>query len=81
MPGLVCAPGMGDSLAVEVRYRLSSVLAGSLQKNSVEHEGYAGVHNPGRITENNIINANYVNRGTTVYRTVCTSGVGGQLLK
>lgn len=30
---------------------------GSLQKNSAEHEGYAGVHNSGRITENNITNA------------------------
>ncbi len=25
------------------------------QKNSAEHEGYAGVHSPGRIFENNII--------------------------
>ena len=27
---------------------------GSPQKNSAEHEGYAGVHSSGRITENNI---------------------------
>ena len=27
------------------------------QKNSAEHEGYAGVHSPGRISENNIIDA------------------------
>jgi RNA-directed DNA polymerase len=27
---------------------------GSLQKNSAEHEGYAGAHSSGRITENNI---------------------------
>lgn len=31
---------------------------GSPQKNSAEHEGYARVHNPGRITENNNTNAN-----------------------
>jgi len=30
---------------------------GSLQKKSAEHEGYAGVHNPERITENNITDA------------------------
>jgi RNA-directed DNA polymerase len=30
---------------------------GSLQKNSAEHEGYAGVHSSERITENNIIDA------------------------
>lgn len=30
---------------------------GSLQKNSAEHEGYAGVHSSGRITENNITDA------------------------
>ena len=30
---------------------------GSPQKNSAEHEGYAGVHNPLRIAENNITNA------------------------
>ena len=30
---------------------------GSLQKNSAEHEGYAGVHSPERITENNITDA------------------------
>ena len=30
---------------------------GSLQKNSAEHEGYAGVHNSGRITENNVTDA------------------------
>jgi len=30
---------------------------GSLQNNSAEHEGYAGVHSPVRITENNITNA------------------------
>lgn len=35
----------------------NSRLESSPQKNSVEHKGYAGVHNPGRITENNIINA------------------------
>ncbi len=35
----------------------NSRLEGSPQKNSVEHKGYAGAHNPGRITENNIINA------------------------
>ncbi len=32
-------------------------MEGSPQKNSAEHEGYAGVHNPRRITENNITNA------------------------
>lgn len=31
---------------------------GSTQKDSAEHEGYAGVHNPVRITENNNTNAN-----------------------
>jgi len=31
---------------------------GSPQKNSAEHEGYAGVHSPLRITENNISDAN-----------------------
>ncbi|ACB83741.1 group II intron reverse transcriptase/maturase [Natranaerobius thermophilus] len=31
---------------------------GSPQKNSAEHEGYAGVHSSLRITENNISNAN-----------------------
>ncbi len=30
---------------------------GSLQKNSAEHDGYAGMHNSGRITESNITNA------------------------
>jgi RNA-directed DNA polymerase len=30
---------------------------GSPQKNSAEHEGYAGVHSSGRITENNITDA------------------------
>ena len=30
---------------------------GSLQTNSAEHKGYAGVHSPGRITENNITDA------------------------
>ena len=35
----------------------SSHKEGSLQKNSAEHEGYAGVHSSGRITENNIIDA------------------------
>jgi len=30
---------------------------GSPQKNSAEHEGYAGVYNSGRITENNVIDA------------------------
>jgi len=30
---------------------------GSLQTNSAENEGYAGVHNSGRITENNITDA------------------------
>ena len=30
---------------------------GSLQTNSAEHEGYAGVHNSGRITENNVTDA------------------------
>jgi RNA-directed DNA polymerase len=32
-------------------------MEGSPQKNSAEHKGYAGVHNPERITENNTINA------------------------
>lgn len=32
---------------------------GSLQKNSAEHEGYAGVHNSGRITENNVTDAEW----------------------
>jgi group II intron reverse transcriptase/maturase len=31
---------------------------GSLQKNSAEHEGYAGAHIPARITENNTTDAN-----------------------
>jgi group II intron reverse transcriptase/maturase len=31
-----------------------SRVEGSPQKNSAEHEGYAGVHSSGRITENNI---------------------------
>lgn len=34
-----------------------SHMGNSLQKNSAEHKGYAGVHNPERITENNTINA------------------------
>lgn len=34
-----------------------SCLEGSPQKNSAEHEGYAGVHSPLRITENNITDA------------------------
>jgi RNA-directed DNA polymerase len=33
-------------------------LEDSPQKNSAEHEGYAGVHSPVRITENNNTNAN-----------------------
>lgn len=33
-------------------------MEGSPQKNSAEHEGYAGVHNSERITENNNTNAN-----------------------
>jgi len=32
-------------------------MEGSPQKNSAEHEGYAGAHSPLRITENNITNA------------------------
>ncbi|MDP5275298.1 group II intron reverse transcriptase/maturase [Chengkuizengella axinellae] len=36
---------------------------GSLQKNSAEHEGYAGVHNLGRITENNNTDANESKKG------------------
>lgn len=36
----------------------SSRKEGSPQKNSAEHKGYAGVHGSGRITENNITNAN-----------------------
>jgi RNA-directed DNA polymerase len=35
----------------------NSHMEDSLQKNSAEHKGYAGVHNPERITENNITNA------------------------
>ncbi len=35
----------------------NSCKEGSPQKNSAEHEGYAGVHSPGRISENNIIDA------------------------
>lgn len=35
----------------------SSHMKGSLQNNNAEHEGYAGAHNPERITENNITNA------------------------
>ncbi|KJS75611.1 MAG: DNA polymerase [Desulfotomaculum sp. BICA1-6] len=34
-----------------------SRMEGSPQKNSAEHEGYAGAHSPLRITENNITNA------------------------
>lgn len=33
-------------------------LEGSPQKNSAEHEGYAGVHSPERITETGNTNAN-----------------------
>jgi len=33
-------------------------MEGSPQKNSAEHEGYAGAHNPERITENNNTNVN-----------------------
>lgn len=33
-------------------------LEGSLRKNNAEHNGYVGVYNPERITENNITNAN-----------------------
>jgi group II intron reverse transcriptase/maturase len=36
---------------------------GSTQKDSAEHEGYAGVHNPERITENNNTNANESKKG------------------
>ena len=36
----------------------SSRKEGSLQKNSAEHEGYAGAHSSERITENNITDAN-----------------------
>jgi len=36
---------------------VNSCREGSPQKNSAEHEGYAGVHNPRRITENNITGA------------------------
>lgn len=36
---------------------------GSTQKNSAEHEGYAGAHNPIRITENNNTNANESKKG------------------
>jgi group II intron reverse transcriptase/maturase len=32
-------------------------MEGSPQKNSAEHKGYAGAHNPWRITENNITDA------------------------
>jgi RNA-directed DNA polymerase len=35
----------------------NSCKEGSPQKNSAEHEGYAGAHNPGRMTENNITDA------------------------
>ncbi|MTV51097.1 group II intron reverse transcriptase/maturase, partial [Heliobacillus mobilis] len=31
---------------------------GSLQKNSAEHDGYAGAYSSARITENNTTNAN-----------------------
>lgn len=41
-----------------------SWMEGSLQKNSAEHEGYAGVHNPERITENNNTNASLSRDGT-----------------
>lgn len=36
---------------------------GSTQKDSAEHEGYAGVHSPVRITENNNTNANESRKG------------------
>lgn len=36
---------------------------GSPQKNSAEHEGYAGAHSPVRITENNNTNANESKKG------------------
>jgi RNA-directed DNA polymerase len=36
---------------------------GSMQKDSAEHEGYAGVHNPVRITENNNTNASESKEG------------------
>ena len=38
-------------------------MEGSTQKDSAEHEGYAGVHNPVRITENNNTNANESRKG------------------
>lgn len=36
---------------------------GFTQKDSAEHEGYAGVHSPVRITENNNTNANESRKG------------------
>lgn len=36
---------------------------GSTQKDSAEHEGYAGAHNPVRITENNNTDANESKKG------------------
>ena len=35
---------------------------GLLQKDSAEHEGYAGVYSSSRITENNITNTNKYDR-------------------
>lgn len=38
-------------------------MEGSMQKDSAEHEGYAGVHNPVRITETDNTNANESREG------------------
>lgn len=38
-------------------------MEGSTQKDSAEHEGYAGVHNPERITETGNTNANVLKKG------------------
>jgi len=45
--GAKCSQPLADSSRKE----------GSPQKDSAEHEGYAGAHGPGRIAENNIIDA------------------------
>ncbi len=46
-PGTKCSQPLADGSRKE----------GSPQKDSAEHEGYAGVHGPERIAENNIIDA------------------------
>jgi hypothetical protein len=46
----------------------------SLQTNSAEHKGYAGVHSSGRITENNITDAD-MSRGGLLEKMVDRSNM------